>query len=236
MTEEKCFFRVALPTDETRIFDFCDRHFFQHEPMCQFLALSESKSWTDQYLRSEFHHFGVMPCLDEPFSILAVTPQDDILGVMLGKIWTRDNATKSQTLDLQIIQYLSWLLPRKMVDATNLIQFSEVKCGFNPVDLLNDLGSETLFIGELLCVSQQYRGQGLGQKLLSKSVALAQEQNCDSYASLATAIYSQRIFLSSGFSCKTEEAYQECTSLRASPNFEVFRPHTSAKVCCMSLI
>lgn len=157
-------------------------------------------------------------------------------GVMLGKIWTKDNATKSQTLDLQVIQYLSWLLPQKMVDSANLIQFSEISCGFNPVDLLKELGSETLFIGELLCVSQQHRGQGLGQKLLSKSVDLAREQNCDNYASLATAIHSQRIFQSMGFSCKTEKSYQECSSLKASSKFEAFLPHSSAKVFYKSLI
>ena len=58
-----------------------------------------------------------------------------------------------------------------------------------------------------LGVARQARGQGLGDKLLKKSLEYAREKNCSHSAILATGIYSQRIIRNNGFQVVKEKPY-----------------------------
>ena len=108
-------------------------------------------------------------------------------------------------------------------------------CGFSPNQLLSDLSSDKLFIGELLCVSKKHRGRGIGRILAAKSIELARSELCDSYAVLATSNYSQRIYKELGFDLLREAFYDAFRDEDGAKIINDHQEHKSAKCLYLNL-
>lgn len=86
-----------------------------------------------------------------------------------------------------------------------------------------------MFIGEILSVFPEAQGMGLGRELVRRSVDLAAAQGFTHYFTVASGIYSQKIFSGLGFRTTCVLEYAGFLDMHGRVVVDDAREHTCAK-------
>ena len=159
------------------------------------------------------------------------------IGIRLGTIF--DKSQINEDPDLRWMASLpAWCTPHKLITLGMTVRFlDEAKYGKQYA--FSDVPEATKFYhGHSLSVSPKARGRGLGQNLLLRSMRLAQDRGCSHVYVMATSVYSQRIFRSTGFTVLHETCYKSFKDTRdgKSDFFKDMEPqHQTAQVVLFDL-
>ena len=146
-------------------------------------------------------------------SILAKNREGMIVGLKSGYPVTDSDPGKSIQL-LRFYDYLhrafGCLMSLKMhrIILSGKLVYDHLR--YLPHYAMNDIGCQSVFVGEVLCVGRAARGMGLGKEMVKKSMEVAKDKfGCEAYFACLTGIYSQGIYAKLGFTTMREVVYEE---------------------------
>ena len=96
-------------------------------------------------------------------------------------------------------RYLHFLLPSRIARGIELYDARNAAVGYDTSAVMEELDTDKIYLGELLCLSPELRGCGIGTALVMQSLHEAVKAGCEHYFSALTTPRSQRIFGKLGF-------------------------------------
>ena len=201
-TEKHVRFTMAAMQDIQELKLFLHQHMFTDAPVARNIKVMEGNGWIDKYLRSLFEGELLM----EPISRVTVAPasiiarstegNNDIIGCRIGAIYDRENFEDSDLPNVLWIGNLPACLPipKKIIAMLNVMQHL-VDLNYSKSQAFAELkDAKRIYFCATVCVSDKARGMGLGTELVKRGYDIAVRTGCDYTYSLASSIYSQKIF------------------------------------------
>ncbi|KAI6190122.1 Acetyltransferase, GNAT family [Aphelenchoides bicaudatus] len=183
-------FKVLERTDFDQVFEFLQTIFRVQEPITDALKTTANDSYIfyKDLCSAGFQRAGT--------SLSVVDENGELVGIALNGVYSYNDLPR--VLGTQKSDFTKEIAngPYPTPNANRLIVFIEhVEAG-----LFGYLkATDRIFKCDILCVRKDYCGQGIGSKLISKSVKLAKQFGCTVCATTATAQASQRLFKKHGF-------------------------------------
>ena len=98
------------------------------------------------------------------------------------------------------------------------------------VDLFKESNEEQMLVINMLCVSSEMAGQGLGLKMMEWSENLAKEKGISLMTAETTGVASGRLFQKAGFQKVKELEYDAYTNKKGEKPFFALEPHKACVV------
>lgn len=191
--------------------------FFSDEPVNKSVCLCKPG---EPHIELEKHSLST---LEDGLSIMAVTNDNKIAGVVLnGIIHPGDLEEATEKLGENEDEQFKKIF--------NLLYSESLK-----LDLFNRFDVDKIFEMRILSVDDEFRGQGLAQKLIKYSERLAFENGFKLLKADATGLYSQKCVLRLGFHALSEKRYDSCFNEDGTLTFAVEPPHQSLKILIKQL-
>ncbi len=193
------------------------------------MNLRPGESRVDRYVSKEMRKELAKYCLKDKngFSVIALNEQNELMGIKLGHKVTRGD--KKPFLYSPWLKHFFPIMPRRAVQWLILAKYIEKELRYHPIYAMDDIGTRSLFIGELLCVSSKARGLGLGKEMVRLSMDLARKENAEAYFACVSGIYSQKIYRDLEFIVMKELAYGDVRDNRGRPLLNDTREHKKAQ-------
>lgn len=156
--------------------------------------------------------------LHDNLSVMAVTEDDEIAGVVLNGVLHNGDIERSQK-KLEVCQ------DENFKKIFNLLYDAN-----RQVDFFTHFNVDRVFDVRILSVDSRFRGQGIAAELMSKSEEIAKENNIKVMKADATGIYSQNICTKLGFEKIAEIYYDRYTDDSGVPILKVEPPHKNLQI------
>ena len=189
------------------VFEYMRTQFAPDEPLFRTTQLWVGDSFFDKLLLGEVRKKFVTKPIESGDSFGAFDSSGNLLGVRLGFISDRSSLSwePSLTWMLNLPEFFmsdKWL---KTLHVAKFIEEVEYKEDYGFDHCLDNNGK--IYFGLAVGVTRDGRGQGLGGRLLKKSIDHAKDQGCSHMYLLATGKYSQKIMKNHGFCIIKEKDY-----------------------------
>ena len=212
---------IVFPTleDLDELKDFSYANLYQDEPLTYNLNIASNNSFFGKKFQKIFWDMTMISPIRShmkvPSSLLAKDKTTGkIFAMRIGEIKRRTAETMmeiSKEPDFRFMGNLPTLIPvpRTFVIAGNIqwifdqLKYSR-KTAFEAFE--ND---ESIYFSHNITVAREARGKGLGKELIRRAMRMAEKAGCGHTYTLATSIYSQRIFKNLGFKVLEERSFEE---------------------------
>lgn len=151
-------------------------------------------------------------------SIVALAPNGDVAGVALNA-WT----LKDEGVDLEA--ELKNISDPKFSIIMRLLHEANAK-----LDFFTEFGVDRIFDFRVLSVSMNYRGQGIGRRLMEELEKLARQEGAKLMIADFTGLFSQKISEKLGWQLAHEVVYNEYRDKKGQVLINAEPPHTSLQV------
>ncbi|XP_037726858.1 dopamine N-acetyltransferase isoform X1 [Drosophila subpulchrella] len=204
-------YKMIGPEHCDQVIEHLRHNFFADEPLNKAAGLCQNGS---SCAALEDH---CAEAIQDRMSVMAVDVKDagacKIAGVVLNGILKPDDTAKAlEKLDSSGDAYFRKIF--EMLHKHNLKH-----------NLFEHFDVESMFDVRILSVDSCYRGQGIANELVKRSVAVARKNGFRLMKADATGIFSQKIFRSNGFEVFSEQPYCKYTDENGKVILPVEAPH-----------
>nr|XP_036676107.1 dopamine N-acetyltransferase isoform X1 [Drosophila suzukii] len=204
-------YKMIGPEHSDQVIEHLRHNFFADEPLNKAAGLCQNGSSCaelEDHCAEAIHH---------RMSVMAVDVKDagtcKIAGVVLNGILKPDDTAKAlEKLDSSGDAHFRKIF--EMLHRHNLKH-----------NLFEHFDVESMFDVRILSVDSSYRGQGIANELVKRSVAVARKNGFRLMKADATGIFSQKIFRSNGFEVFSEQPYCKYTDENGKVILPVEAPH-----------
>ncbi|XP_046664487.1 arylalkylamine N-acetyltransferase 1-like isoform X3 [Homalodisca vitripennis] len=200
--------------DSDRVLDLLRRFFFRDEPLNVCVGLLDNPQDTCEELEQY-----CMESIGDGVSIMAVSPNGNILGVCINGTLTRDEKSSENKNDEDECSNPKFRKILKLL--STVYRESNVFKQFPEVDKLLDI--------RVVSVDDSCRGQGIAKALFDKTKNLAKELNIPLVRVDCTSHFSAKAVARLGFDCVYTLPYSEHLDSDGYPVFTPELPHTCVK-------
>ncbi|XP_055388889.1 arylalkylamine N-acetyltransferase 1 [Condylostylus longicornis] len=199
-------YKLITPEYYEEVIKHLRNTFFSDEPLNKAANLCEKGEGNPDL---ELHSYKT---LEDNLSIMAITEDDEIAGVILNGLVRADQNACQKKLDLSSDENFKKIF--------NLLNYINSKVNF--FDIFN---IDKLFDIRILSVDSKYRGRGIAKNLIEHSIKIAKEFNFEIIKADATGMFSQKLLRSHGFDIMTELYYDKYVDEFGKPILKVESPH-----------
>ena len=133
------------------------------------------------------------------------------------------------------LRRVRWAVPRSLERANEVgLRLERAERGHVNL-VMEDLGVDSVFEGEILAVRRTERGLGLSREMLRVSMEVAESLGCQTYYAGVSGIYSQRIFQDAGFQVLREVNYADMKDERGRTLLEDIGEHSKVQFVFFNL-
>ncbi len=201
------------------------------------MNLKSGDTRTDRSVRDRMRKDLAKYCLksESRASVLALDRDGELVGVKLAYKATANDGEEKPRHYTKWMRHFYWVLPQRTVHWNIFSYYVEEELRYHPTFAMEDIGTKSVCVGELLCVSQKVRGLGLGRELVRLSVDLARKRDSEAYFAIVSGVYSQKIYKDLGFALLREMAYEDMRDNAGRTLLNDTREHKKAQIAYYKL-
>ena len=189
------------------VYEYMKTEFAPDEPLLRTCDGMNGTSFSDKMVQAELREKFINKGLQTGDCFGIFDNDKNLIGVRLGFISDKQNLPWEPRITwiLSLPRFMTSKKFRRILHVQKFSEELEYKLvnGFDQCQ--NNNGK--IYFCMALGVARKYRGQGIGGKLLKRSIEHAKERGCSHMYAMATGKYSQKIFHNYGFEVIKEKNY-----------------------------
>ena len=190
------------------VFEYMKTEFCPDEPLLRTCDAMNGNSFVDKLVQGEVREKFVSRGLQSGDCFGILDNDGNIIGVRLGFISEKQDLGWDPSLTW-MLHLPSFMMSKKFIRMLHVSKFTEeTEYKFSKAFDQCKENNGKIYFATAVGVARKYRAQGLGGKLLKRSIDHAREQGCSHMYVLATGKYSQKIMKNHGFEVIKEKTYE----------------------------
>ena len=190
------------------VFEYMKTEFCPDEPLFRATDIMNGNGFMDKFAHKEIRKHYFDKGLQSGDCFGSFDADGNLLGLRLGFISNKQNLPWDPSLSW-MLNLPSFLMSKKFKQVLHALKFQE-ETDYKMIKAFDQCEGNNgkIYFGLAVGVARKGRCQGLGGKLLKKSIDHAKEQGCSHMYLLATGKYSQKIMKNHGFEIIKEKNYE----------------------------
>ncbi|XP_025198944.1 dopamine N-acetyltransferase-like [Melanaphis sacchari] len=222
MSDVNKYSHNIVPTtaeDKQVVIDFLRKFFFRDEPLILGINMREDY---DSLAKLENYCFNFM---DNGLAFKAVSPNGDLIGVVLNNVMHREDGEKNNESEEDIKDNTKFSVITTFLDKVE--READVFKKYPSIDRVMDI--------KIISVDESFRGQGVCKALIDKTIELALENKCPMVYIECSSYFSAKAAERLGFECIYTSYFRDYLDENGKVIFKTLPPHDSSKVYVLHL-